>query len=74
MEQLLLSEQKLQTNLSGEIYLSDFQEVKVSSPDYKNIPSEEAFKDFNARIKHYQDFYIKIDLDKERLVYCIDLI
>lgn len=49
-------------------FISFSKEVKVSSPDYKDIPSEEAFKDFNARIKHYQDFYIPIDLEKERWI------
>eukprot|EP00112_Aurelia_sp_Birch-Aquarium-sp1_P020397 Seg5248.1 transcript_id=Seg5248.1/GoldUCD/mRNA.D3Y31 product="6-phosphofructo-2-kinase/fructose-2 6-bisphosphatase 1" protein_id=Seg5248.1/GoldUCD/D3Y31 len=40
-------------------------EVKVSSPDYKDIPSEEAYRDFNARIKHYQDFYAPIELEQQ---------
>lgn len=42
------------------------QEVKISSPDYRNIPSEEACDDFLARIKHYEDFYVPVDLDREK--------
>jgi len=57
-----------------EVVEQNILEVKVSSPDYKNIPSEEAFEDFNARIKHYQDFYLEIDLDKERALSFIKII
>ncbi|XP_065067109.1 6-phosphofructo-2-kinase/fructose-2,6-bisphosphatase 4-like isoform X1 [Rhopilema esculentum] len=48
-----------------EVVQQNIVEVKISSPDYKDIPSEEAYQDFNARIKHYQDFYVAINLENE---------
>lgn len=46
---------------------SNVKEVKVSSPDYKNVDSETAIKDFCDRIKLYEAQYETIDekLDKQ---------
>lgn len=35
--------------------------VKISSPDYKNVPSQEAMQDFNERIQKYKNQYEPID-------------
>lgn len=35
-----------------------FQEVKVSSPDYQNMNTEAALKDFLLRIEHYKERYV----------------
>ena len=39
--------------------------MKLSSPDYKDCSEEEAVKDFIARIRHYEELYETIDIDKE---------
>eukprot|EP00794_Sanderia_malayensis_P006166 gene6166-6877_t len=49
-------------------------EVKISSPDYRDIPPDEACDDFKARIKHYQDFYVPVDLEKEKHLSYIKII
>lgn len=47
--------------------LNDFyQEVKVSSPDYKNTDQDEAIQDFKKRISHYELQYETIDDEKDR--------
>lgn len=38
-----------------------FQEVKVSSPDYVNMNTEDALRDFRLRIEHYQEKYQPLD-------------
>lgn len=42
-----------------------FQEVKVSSPDYLNMNTEVALKDFLQRIEHYQEKYQLLEEDRE---------
>lgn len=44
-----------------------WQEVKVTSPDYKSSAKDEAVDDFKLRIQHYMVAYEPIDekLDKE---------
>lgn len=48
-----------------EIIRSNILEVKVNSPDYQGVPSEEACQDFEARINHYNDYYEPISLDHD---------
>jgi len=48
-----------------EIIESNILEVKVNSPDYQGINSEEAIQDFQARISHYKNFYEPISLDHD---------
>lgn len=57
-----------------EVVQQNILEVKISSPDYRNIPSEEACDDFLARIKHYEDFYVPVDLDREKHLSYIKII
>lgn len=40
-------------------------EVKVSSPDYTNMNTEDAMDDFRLRIEHYQDKYQPLDEKRE---------
>ncbi|KAJ7384490.1 6-phosphofructo-2-kinase/fructose-2,6-bisphosphatase 2 [Desmophyllum pertusum] len=49
----------------NEIILSNILEVKVNSPDYQGVPSEEARQDFEARISQYKNFYEPISLDND---------
>ena len=37
------------------------QEVKVTSPDYKDNDKDDALVDFKKRIAHYQDAYEPLD-------------
>lgn len=39
--------------------------MKVSSPDYTNMNTEEALTDFRLRIEHYQDKYELLDEEIE---------
>lgn len=48
-----------------EIIESNILEVKVNSPDYQGVNSEEAIQDFQARISHYKNFYEPISLDHD---------
>ncbi|CAF3933285.1 unnamed protein product, partial [Rotaria sp. Silwood1] len=41
-------------------------EVKLKSPDYKDVPQEEAVSDFLSRIEQYQKRYETIDDTSER--------
>lgn len=41
------------------------QEVKVNSPDYKNMNTEMALRDFLQRIEHYQEKYMALDEKQE---------
>lgn len=41
------------------------QEVKVSSPDYSGMTSEDALNDFLQRIEHYMDMYQPLDEEAE---------
>lgn len=43
----------------------NIREVKISSPDYVNIPNELALQDFLKRIQHYQAQYEPLDETKE---------
>ena len=50
------------------------QEVKVFSPDYVTVDRDTAVKDFRKRIKHYEDAYEPLSLEKEGWVKTILLI
>lgn len=41
------------------------QEVKISSPDYKNMNTDAALSDFLLRIEHYKERYEPLDEAKE---------
>ena len=41
------------------------QEVKVFSPDYKEVDKEAAYQDFVERIKHYEEAYEPLTLDHD---------
>lgn len=49
--------------LIGNVFL--FQEVKVNSPDYVNIPKDMALNDFLLRIEHYKERYEPLDEEGE---------
>jgi 6-phosphofructo-2-kinase/fructose-2,6-biphosphatase 2 len=42
------------------------KEVKVHSPDYRDVSNEDALKDFVQRIEHYQLAYEPLDEDREK--------
>ncbi|CAF3802177.1 unnamed protein product, partial [Rotaria sp. Silwood1] len=46
---------------SPEVIQANIREVKLKSPDYKNIPQEEAVEDFLSRIEMYAKQYEPID-------------
>ncbi|KAL0268490.1 UNVERIFIED_CONTAM: hypothetical protein PYX00_010415 [Menopon gallinae] len=48
-----------------EIIEQNIKEVKVSSPDYVNMPNDVALKDFLKRIEHYQEKYEPLDEKRE---------
>lgn len=51
-----------------EIIESNIMEVKVNSPDYKDMNKDEALRDFLLRIQHYEDMYEPLDeLHEEHL-------
>ncbi|XP_021706730.1 6-phosphofructo-2-kinase/fructose-2,6-bisphosphatase isoform X1 [Aedes aegypti] len=56
-------EQNIMIKVSGLEYLpplvsfNGIEEVKVSSPDYRNMNMDEALNDFRLRIEHYQERY-----------------
>ena len=39
--------------------------LKVFSPDYVTVDRDTAIEDFRERIKHYEDAYEPLSLDKE---------
>ena len=41
------------------------QGVKVFSPDYVKVDRDTAMEDFRKRIKHYEDTYEPLSLEKE---------
>ncbi|CAF4045269.1 unnamed protein product [Rotaria sordida] len=46
---------------SQEVIQANIREVKLKSPDYKDVPQEEAVKDFLSRIELYEKKYETID-------------
>ncbi|CAH1784417.1 unnamed protein product [Owenia fusiformis] len=44
-----------------EIIEANIREVKVTSPDYKDMNKDEAITDFLQRIDHYQENYVPLD-------------
>ena len=44
---------------------SNIREVKVTSPDYVTYKSDQVYKDFVERIKHYEKLYQTLDEDLE---------
>jgi hypothetical protein len=51
--------------LTFEVFFLTAQEVKVTSPDYKNVSPEQACEDFKARIKLYETQYEPLCLTKD---------
>ena len=50
------------------------QEVKISSPDYKNMDQDKAIEDFKSRIAHYEADYETLDEEKDRQLSYIKII
>lgn len=50
---------------SDNIVRANVCEVKVSCPDYVDVPAEQAIADFYARIEHYQKTYQSIRADDD---------
>ncbi|XP_075236971.1 6-phosphofructo-2-kinase/fructose-2,6-biphosphatase isoform X4 [Lycorma delicatula] len=48
-----------------QIIEQNIMEVKVNSPDYKNMNTEAALKDFLQRIEHYEERYEPLDETQE---------
>uniref|UniRef100_A0A0V0G8D4 Putative fructose-6-phosphate n=1 Tax=Triatoma dimidiata TaxID=72491 RepID=A0A0V0G8D4_TRIDM len=48
-----------------QIVEQNIMEVKVNSPDYQNMNTEAALKDFLLRIEHYKERYEPLDEEKE---------
>ena len=42
--------------------------VKKFTPDYENLDRDKAIEDFRERIKHYEDSYEPLSIEKEGLV------
>ena len=42
--------------------------VKKFTPDYENLDRDKAIEDFRERIKHYEDSYEQLSIEKEGLV------
>ncbi|KAJ3093167.1 Fructose-2,6-bisphosphatase [Physocladia obscura] len=40
-----------------DVILANIKEVKLSSPDYENVPAEQAVKDFMSRIYHCENIF-----------------
>uniref|UniRef100_A0A8D8MWD1 6-phosphofructo-2-kinase/fructose-2,6-bisphosphatase 2 n=1 Tax=Culex pipiens TaxID=7175 RepID=A0A8D8MWD1_CULPI len=49
-----------------QIIEQNIMEVKVSSPDYRNMNMEQALSDFRLRIEHYQERYEMLEEDTEK--------
>lgn len=47
------------------IIASNIKEVKISSPDYKDMDKDDAVNDFILRIKHYESLYETLDEELE---------
>ncbi len=45
---------------------ANIKEVKVNSPDYKDMDTDEALQDFMVRITHYEQVYDQLDEEKEK--------
>ncbi|KAI7694724.1 6-phosphofructo-2-kinase/fructose-2, 6-bisphosphatase [Sarcoptes scabiei] len=45
---------------------ANVKEVKVHSPDYRDMGQDEALKDFMVRISHYEQVYEPLDEEKEK--------
>ncbi|KAI2798753.1 6-phosphofructo-2-kinase/fructose-2,6-bisphosphatase 2 [Blomia tropicalis] len=45
---------------------ANIKEVKVNSPDYKDMDTDEALQDFMVRITHYEQVYEQLDEEKEK--------
>ncbi|XP_055531439.1 6-phosphofructo-2-kinase/fructose-2,6-bisphosphatase isoform X1 [Wyeomyia smithii] len=51
-----------------QIIEQNIMEVKVSSPDYRNMNMDEALSDFRLRIEHYQERYEPLDEEIEKML------
>ncbi|XP_074597769.1 6-phosphofructo-2-kinase/fructose-2,6-bisphosphatase-like isoform X3 [Brevipalpus obovatus] len=49
-----------------DIIEANIKEVKVHSPDYRNMDKEKALEDFLRRIEHYKQAYETLDEEKEK--------
>uniref|UniRef100_A0A1Q3FXF3 Putative fructose-6-phosphate n=1 Tax=Culex tarsalis TaxID=7177 RepID=A0A1Q3FXF3_CULTA len=49
-----------------QIIEQNIMEVKVSSPDYRNMNMDQALSDFRLRIEHYQERYEMLEEDTEK--------
>uniref|UniRef100_T1KGC8 6-phosphofructo-2-kinase domain-containing protein n=2 Tax=Tetranychus urticae TaxID=32264 RepID=T1KGC8_TETUR len=49
-----------------EIVEANIREVKVHSPDYRNMAQDKALQDFLQRIEHYKEAYQTLEEDKEK--------
>eukprot|EP00123_Amoebidium_parasiticum_P007979 comp18496_c0_seq1/m.19871 comp18496_c0_seq1/g.19871 ORF comp18496_c0_seq1/g.19871 comp18496_c0_seq1/m.19871 type:complete len:373 (-) comp18496_c0_seq1:342-1460(-) len=56
------------------IIKANIEEVKITSPDYKDFNSDEAVADFMKRIEHYKKTYEPMDLEKDEAVAFLKLI
>jgi len=57
-----------------DVIYQNILEVKMTSPDYAGCEEKEVVKDFIARIRHYEELYETVDLDKEGLLSFIKII
>lgn len=51
---------------------ANIRETKVSSPDYREYTPDEAIKDFEARISHYDDVYETLEDPNARYIKLVD--
>lgn len=51
------------------VVLANIREVKLSSPDYAHMDTEEAIRDFQQRIKHYAEVYETLDEEGDEEAY-----
>lgn len=49
-----------------DVIKNNIMEVKLGSPDYKDVPPDEAFEDFVARIELYKQAYETISFDEDK--------
>ncbi|XP_055620738.1 6-phosphofructo-2-kinase/fructose-2,6-bisphosphatase isoform X2 [Toxorhynchites rutilus septentrionalis] len=67
IEQNIMMKLSFMEHLPSPLVVSDVsEEVKVSSPDYRNMNMDEALSDFRLRIEHYQERYELLDEDIEK--------
>lgn len=55
----------IRCSILTKFFIQLLQEVKVFSPDYKEVDKETAYQDFVERIKHYEEAYEPLTLDHD---------